>query len=263
MERFMTDITLDYLAAARVSGEDAGSFLQAQLSADLARLSDDGATFAAYCHPRGNVIAVIRVLRRSDAYILIVSRRLLDTLIAELRKYVLRAKVVIESLDHAVAARQSGQAMNYILVPEGAGTSPAATQEMADWHAAELRRGVVWLGPETSNRFLPQMLGLDRLDAVSFRKGCYPGQEVIARVRYLGKVKQLPLVVSTGVPLKAGPGEEIELLGDDGPVGSAVAIDSAPEADGSVVFLVARNPRERAVTALRIGDLNVAVRETV
>lgn len=257
----MTDITLDYLAATRVSGEDAERFLQAQLTADLTRLSDGDATFAAYCHPKGNVIAVTRVVRQSDAYILIASRRLLDALIAELGKYVLRAKVTIETLDNAVAGRRTGQTMDYALVPEGSDNDTGATQETAQWRAAELRGGMVWLSPETSNRFLPQMLGLDRLGAVSFRKGCYPGQEVIARVRYLGKVKQLPLVVSTGAPLEADPGGEIELLGEDGPVGSAIAIDSAPEAGGSVVFMVARNPEGAEVRALRVGDDRLEVRE--
>lgn len=257
----MTDIALDYLTATRVSGEDAANFLQAQLTADLTRLSDGDATFAAYCHPKGNVIAVTRVISRPDAYILIVSRRLLDTLTAQLGKYVLRAKVTIEALDSVVAGRQTGQTMDYALVPEGSDNDTGATQETARWHAAELRRGLVWLSPETSNRFLPQMLGLDRLDAVSFRKGCYPGQEVIARVHYLGRVKQLPLVVSTDAPLEANPGGEIELIGDDGPVGSAIVVDSAPEAGGSIVFMVARNPEGAEVRALRAGGDHLGVRE--
>ena len=70
---------------------------------------------------------------------------------------------------------------------------PADSGPASDWKAAELERGVAWLDERSSERFIPQMLGFDRIGAVSFSKGCYPGQEIIARARYLGKVKRGPL----------------------------------------------------------------------
>jgi folate-binding protein YgfZ len=70
---------------------------------------------------------------------------------------------------------------------------PADPGPVSDWKAAELQQGVAWLDERTSERFIPQMLGFDRIGAVSFNKGCYPGQEIVARARYLGKVKRGPL----------------------------------------------------------------------
>lgn len=259
----MNTIPLNDLAAIRVSGEDAAGFLQAQLSADLGTLADGEAGFSAYCQPRGNVIALLRVIRVDDGYILVVARALCEALVAELRKYVLRARVDIEVIDSAVTGTWKDDAMVYAVSNTARQHPDARSAGADDWRAAEIRRGVVWLGPQTTGRYLPQMLGFERLGAVSFRKGCYPGQEVIARVHYLGKVKQLPMVVTSGSPLDTKPGSEVELLDESGAVGTATVIDSAPEAGGSVVFLVARNPRERAVTALRLDDLEVAVQETV
>lgn len=254
----MTWIKLPYLAACRAFGEDAGDFLQAQLTADLSRIAEGEAGFSAYCDPGGNVLALLRVIRRGDEYLLIAARELMESLITTLGKYVLRAKVRFEAVEAAVIGVAEGDSIDYAVGP---GDSPDDADAVSAWRARELRAGIAWLGPETSGRFLPQMLGFDRLGAVSFRKGCFPGQEVIARVRYLGKLKRQPLIATMAASPGLAPGEEVGLRGEGGPAGSAVVIDSVESVGETACLLVARLPEERPVIALEAGGRQFALSE--
>jgi folate-binding protein YgfZ len=124
------------------------------------------------------------------------------------------------------------------------GAASECAQDGADgWKSRELRHGVAWLGGQTSERFIPQMLGFDQIGAVSFAKGCYPGQEIVARARYLGTVKRKPLrlLVATAPVIPAGAGIRVQ-AGDDWLDG--VAIDSASLGTGrqTIVLAVAAVP---------------------
>ncbi len=243
-------LRLSHLAAARATGKDAGSFLQAQLTADLTRLADGGACFSAYCEPTGNVIALIRVIRVGDDYMLITSASLLDRLLLELRKYVLRAAVTFERLPLPVIGNNDNGNLSYALATDRADLDVNTAEDLETWRAAELRQGVCWLGPESSGRFLPQMLGLDQIDAISFRKGCFPGQEVIARVRYLGKSKRLPMIAEIAGETGLSPGIEVSLECAGDRSGSGEVVDLAHENGRSVVFVLARRPQGAKVTAI-------------
>jgi hypothetical protein len=204
----MTRHALPYLAVARVTGPDAAAFLHAQLSSDVAAIADGDAGFACHCSPRGQVYGLLLVCRRNPGFLVAGAAALLPGILQRLRLFVLRARVeLVPADDLAVfgldrAADAAGEAWTTVAGPayaiaapdNGPGNGPAgasAPQPQA-WKAGELEHGIAWLGPATSERFIPQMLGFDRLGAVSFAKGCYPGQEVIARARYLGKVKRQP-----------------------------------------------------------------------
>jgi folate-binding protein YgfZ len=235
----MNKILLPYLSAAQASGPDAGAFLQAQLTADVSRLSDGDAGFSAYCQPSGNVLAMTRVKRIGDEFILMASRSLLPQLLSELQKYVLRARVTFAPLEEAVIGLEMEDALNYG-VSSGEDAEPGAEAVVAQWRARELRSGIIWLDSATSGQYLPQMLGLETLGAISFRKGCFPGQEVIARVKYLGKLKRKPRVVEFEGALDAGPGSEVRLFDDDREVGTADLLDLVAVDGQSTAFLVAR-----------------------
>ncbi len=117
----------------------------------------------------------------------------------------------------------------------------------------EIRRHVTWLGAETSEKFIPQMLGYDQIGAVSFSKGCYPGQEIVARARYLGKVKRKPVIVRVFEPIVASPGGQVELLRGETWV-QGVVIDSAGSDDGTLLFVVATFEPESEPVELRYLD---------
>lgn len=249
----MTAFALPYLAAARLSGPDAQTFLQAQLSADVTRLEDGGATFACYCSPRGQVIGLLLVCRAGAEYLVIGSASLLPGIVQRLRLFVLRARVQLalapewdvcgledpEASAAAGAFRPPGSDLAWGL--RSGGELSAAGAEF--WKELELRRRVAWLGPETTERFIPQMLGFDEIGAVSFSKGCYPGQEIVARAKYLGRVKRKPLnLLVESAPIAAGSAVRLSAGGESL---EATVVDSAPvradsggTADQSVVLVV-------------------------
>lgn len=153
-----------------VRGADSAKFLQGQLSADTEKLTPGAKTLAGLHNPQGRVIAVLAVTRSSEEeFLATLPRELLDDVAQRLRKFVLRAKVRIEEAAPLAANPASA------LVP---GTLDAVRAGLPQVYAA------------TREHFVAQMLNLDVLGAISFTKGCYTGQEVIARAHYRGRVKR-------------------------------------------------------------------------
>jgi folate-binding protein YgfZ len=208
-----------------VRGVDAGEFLHGQLTASIRALDSAEAPLAAWADARGRVRAVVRVCRLPDRWLLVTPRDGADELVKKLRLFVLRSKVTIAlAEDVAVAALlghaddllarngvrsdvepnrmvrrgdlcfiRIGEAYWLVLGPPPAQRELGATLEAAaDASAAlaEIRLGIPTIAPAIAERFVAQMLNLDELGAVSFDKGCYPGQEIIARVHNLGGVKR-------------------------------------------------------------------------
>lgn len=248
---------LNNLAAVSVHGEDAASFLQAQLTANLEPLENGDSCFAAYCEPKGNVLAVLWVQKRELDFLIVMAETLRDSVLNRLRMYVLRSRVEFKPLEDSVVGWQENDALEYGVDPSGEAADDAA-HAMA-WRAMELRRGVTWLGPETAGQFLPQMLGLDRLGAVSFNKGCFPGQEIIARLRYLGKLKRFPCLLRTDAELAVSRGDELILTTDDGNEDKAIVVDSAVDADANLLLVVTRINPETPPGAMVISGQSVAV----
>ena len=198
---------LPYLSVLQVAGPDAGKFLQAQLSAQLGDLEAPTASFAAYCTAKGQVIATMLVAPRGDDWLLLMESSLLEKVTGRLRQFVMRDKVELHPrTDQYVFAVNPGDILLPGLVlleprsiPVQYGISdmePQPDSEVsARWRRSELLFGIPWLDLTHSEKYIPQMLGLDTIGAVSFSKGCYPGQEIIARARHLGEVKRRPLVL--------------------------------------------------------------------
>jgi folate-binding protein YgfZ len=160
------------LGAIRVQGADAVRFLQGQLSNDIERLRADEPLYAGLHNPQGRVIALLRLFALAPDDVLgILPRELAAPVAARLAKYVLRAK-----------AKVTDASGDSVFTDASAFAGSSAAQRIA----AGLPQ--VYLG--TSEQFVAQMLNLDLIGAISFTKGCYTGQEVIARAHYRGRVKR-------------------------------------------------------------------------
>lgn len=250
-------IALPYLSAIRFSGVDAGDFLHNQLSTDVLALSDGESAFACYCEPKGRVLALMLVSRDRDDYYAVMSTPLVSLVVERLRVYVMRAQVTIEALDTClvIGLHEAGQPSRelsiltafkvpgsndqMLLTIEDATPNPEPALLDA-WKMAELQRGITWLCPETSGQFLPQMLDYDKLGAVNFKKGCYPGQEIVARTHYLGKVKRHPRLLCTTAMVCPNPLDKI-LISSGDRMDEAVITDCAQREDGgSCLFVVTR-----------------------
>ena len=255
---------LDYLTVARCAGADAGEFLHAQLSADIAALEPGDGTFACCCSPRGQVIGLLLVYRQGDAYLVAASAELLPGILTRLKMFVLRSSVEFSVLPdiglYGIGAQEDtssasvfqpvGSNLRY-LFSESAGENNGGVEF---FNEQEIRNQVVWLGPKTTEKFIPQMLGFDQIGAVSFSKGCYPGQEIVARARYLGKVKRKPVVVHTHEELLIEPAERVELRREDNWSAGTVIDSVSAGGAGTVFFIVAPAEPETAPEELRYQD---------
>jgi folate-binding protein YgfZ len=122
-------------------------------------------------------------------------------------------------------------------------TTPCSSIDAENWKSQELRLGIAWLDSSTTEKFIPQMLGEDHIGALSFSKGCYPGQEIVARARYLGKVKRKPLIVTAKGQVQLENTSKLEIHYPDESV-SGTLIDSAENEAGDTVLFIVTNLQE-------------------
>lgn len=253
--------SLPSLALLEASGADAPEFLHGQFTNEVLGLEDGKATLSAWCNPKGRVIATFLLCRSGNRYWLALPRALETAFLRRLQLYVLRASVNIATADQGLTlagmigapAAQSRAAGVFPVVSPAAGlpdlalviAEPGTLRELRTgpegneqaWDAANIRRGVPWLGEQTSERFLPQELNLDALGALSYDKGCYPGQEIIARLRYRGEIKRLLRRATAEGPLAPRPGAALTLPGETKTIGAVISAVSGPEASELLAVL--------------------------
>ena len=191
-------IKLDNRALLKVSGNDAKSFLQGQLTNDIFQISANKIQINAYCQHQGKIMAILWVFIRNENFYLSLPEDLKDLVISKLNIFKLMSDVEIEDFSHKIN--------QYGLIDEkypGSFTirnnlSLLTTREVIDangimdqWEKSCIENSLPEIYRETSEQFIPQSLNLDIDEiGVSFTKGCYPGQEVVARMHYLGKPKR-------------------------------------------------------------------------
>lgn len=152
-----------------VKGSDTLVFLQGQLTQDVVRLTASGSLLSAWCNAKGRVVAIIRLVACGDAIGLVLPADLADRTVERLNMYRLRSKVEF-------------------------GAPSDDWKDLIDTDAADpaalIHAGIATIDESNTERFTPHMLNLDKLGAISFTKGCYTGQEVVARTEHLGKSKR-------------------------------------------------------------------------
>ncbi|MDQ2696146.1 MAG: folate-binding protein, partial [Pseudomonadota bacterium] len=231
------------------AGPDTETFLQGQFTCDLRQVTPRHSRLGAWCSPKGRMLVIFRLFRRDDGYYLRLPRAQTGAILKRLQLYVLRAKTTLKhddalaglgvAGDRAAARLQETigtlpaqtdetvtvQNLTVIRVPghrfevygpAGAMTPlrtaleaqvPAADADA--WRLAEILAGIPTVYPETADAFLPQMTHLQHLNGVSFRKGCYTGQEVVARTQYLGRLKRRMVLAGIAVDSPPAPGQEL------------------------------------------------------
>jgi len=232
-------VDLNHLTAMQLIGPDASTFLQGYLTCDLTALEPSRALLGAYCNIKGRVVADAAVLLTQDHPTLVMHGSLRDAVTSSLRKYLAfsRSKFapvesgpillgIVNPRDPAlpsapltVSPFRGGSAVALpgdtrrvlLLLPPDTATTTwleyearTETADAAFWDLLDVRAGIAHVCAATSETFLPQMLDYDRLGAVSFTKGCYLGQEIVARTQHLGRPKRhLHALTWRGTPMPA------------------------------------------------------------
>ncbi|HEY0287731.1 MAG TPA: folate-binding protein YgfZ [Pseudomonas sp.] len=221
--------TLSHEGVLAVRGVDAGKFLQGQLTCNIDYLSDVKATLGARCTQKGRMQSSFRILIEGDGYLLAMARELIEAQLLDLKKYAVfsKSKLTDESASWArfslndgdgalaalgldlpqdtdavvrandlIAIRVSpGRAELWARVDQASDVHTRlagllAEGSLNDWLLGQIRAGIGQVVGQTRESFIPQMLNLQAVGGVSFKKGCYTGQEIVARMQYLGKLKR-------------------------------------------------------------------------
>ena len=227
---------LPALSVVAVSGRDARPFLQGQLTNDLLGLERHPGLLAAACNREGRVLEILRLASDNDAVLIVMRRTLAASFVARLREFVLRAAVSIEDradrlavagLMNTAPGASWSQTRPIIdgLTMMIAGPrrmlilgAPAALENVlqefdqasaGEWDRICIEDGEPTVYSETAAFWIPQMLNLDLLSAVSFTKGCYVGQEIVARTQHLGRIKRRMLRYTGPAGVSYTPGQAL------------------------------------------------------
>jgi len=254
----MSDLLrLDHLKVLRITGPDRVALLQGQSSNDARRVDAARAQLTSFNTPKGRCYAVAVLAAHGDAHLLVVERSVAEALCKRLRMYILRSKAAVEvaedlaalgaldgrgapaedfaatPIDGGVAIRiPGGRALSVVPAARAAGLVEGGDA----WRLADVRAGLAGVVAATSERFVPLWLGLERFGAIDYQKGCYTGQEIVARSHYLGTVKQRLLRARS--PVAVAPGAKV--VGHDGAALGEVAA-CAPDGASFALLLVARD----------------------
>lgn len=264
-----------HLGVIRAQGEEAAKFLHGQLTQDFALLGADEARLAAFCNARGRMQASFVAFRRApDDILLICSRDILSATLKRLSMFVLRAKAKLSDASDAFALygiaggtgggapwslAREGEAFRVALYPADgqqrslwigpAGTAPAGDPlPTATWQWGEVRSGIATITQPIFEAFVPQMLNYESVGGVNFKKGCYPGQEVVARSQFRGTLKRRAFIVHADAELAAGQ-EVFQAADAEQPAG--LVAEAAPSPQGGWDAIVSLQ-----LTAAEAGDLH-------
>lgn len=286
---------LSQLGLIAVSGPEAESFLQGQVTSDVTRVSATHSSLGSHCTPKGRMLAGFRLFKLDDTIYLQLPRTGVEAMVQRLRMYLLRAKAAIEDAgDRFAVIAIAGECAPSLLashldaVPEQGneltrsgglvairipGPTPrfeilgapevmgalwdqlavAATVVNADfWFLLDIRAGIPSVYPQTKEAFVPQMTNLQLIDGVSFKKGCYTGQEVVARMQYLGKLKRRMYRARLTGSQRPEPGDELHCPTSSSAQATGRVVDARANRDGDYELLVVVE-----IEAVQTGDVRL------
>lgn len=256
--------SLPGFATLRCTGSDARAFLHGQFSCDVAGLAAGHWTWGAYCNAKGRVLASFLLWQEAGDWLLLLPAALVGAIARRLRLHVLRARVTVSEEsghrvvmgfhdpaaglpEHPAPGTVAQTAAMTLLGLSGARTLalvplaqvPALTARACsadEWDALCICHREPWVGAASQEAFVPQMLNLERLGGVSFTKGCYPGQEIVARTQHLGEVKRRPYAYRLPAGAPPAPGSALFASGHGDAAGTV--LNAAPSGPGAVLLAV-------------------------
>jgi folate-binding protein YgfZ len=267
---------LTTFGALAVRGPDARAFLHAQLTNDVEHLPADRARRAGWCSAKGRLLASFVVIPCTDGFLLQVARDLAFAVAKRLAMFVLRSKVTVVDVSNEyrqigmwgagtqariaacglsvpagdlaiarvgeVVAVRMGEERFLVLGPTSQATELEGRLDLppgpeSSWMLAEIRAGRPLIVQATQDLFVPQMVNLESIGGVDFKKGCYPGQEIVARTQYRGQLKRRMVRVRAPAGVALVPAQD--LYGDDIPGQvSGTVVNAAPADGGSELLAV-------------------------
>ena len=268
---------ISHLGVIRVQGDDAASFLHGQLTNDFALLDLQHARLAAFCNAKGRMQASFIGFKRSrDDILLICSRDLLTQTLKRLSMFVLRAKAKLSDASndfqllglvgspapqeapwtlHTAADAHiiqlypaASQARALWVAPIGTPAPTGTALSAEQWLWTEVVSGVATVSQPVYELFVPQMLNYESVGGVNFKKGCYPGQEVVARSQFRGTLKRRAFLVHASGAVEAG--QEVFAASDaEQATGTIVQAAPAPQGGWNAIVSMQTQSADETLTA--------------
>ena len=214
---------LDHFSIISISGADSTEFIQGQMTQDISAIGDDEARMTAILNPQGRVMSTALIMHWDDSIILVLNKDTVDDLIVWLSRFILRSKVTVSRLEaHIYGLNQNlaniesdsldlekeifclrsieTDAERTLLITKSLhdfSKSSITTMSSRNWQLADIQAGIPTIYKENIAKFIPQMINLDLINGISFNKGCYTGQEIVARVQHRGEIKRRMFHIST------------------------------------------------------------------
>jgi len=293
-------MALTSLGLIRIQGEDARDFLQGQLTNDIQAVTTKQAQLSAWCNPKGRMLALMLVFQHGDDLYLQLPRERIEAVLKRLRMFVMRSRVTLDDASAELPIMAlGGDCIAGLLddVPEGdfasqqsagltvirfPGKQPrvqvigatdilisawkkaAATATLVNdewWRLQNIRNGIPAIYDATAETFIPQMLNLDLLNGISFTKGCYTGQEVVARMKYLGQLKRRMYLARFDTAQEPGPGDRLFSPSSKSAQGAGKVVVVQRSPAGGWEALVAAEISSVEAGGMRLGDAEGAVLE--
>jgi len=232
-----------HLAVLTISGKDAAKLLQGQITCNVNDVTEIKSSLGALCNPKGRVITTFLLVKTGDAFLMVLPEELMESVKKRLQMYVLRSDVTLTDssdqlcligLSHpatepgalfattqqeVISVNLSTKQSRSLVIAEAdqaialwsdrVGNQGFQSENSEQWRYLDIISGLPWLTTETCEEFIPQMLNLDLLGGISFNKGCYTGQEVVARTHYLGKTKRALFLAECNTPSTPAPNSSI------------------------------------------------------
>lgn len=222
---------LDHLSTIRVQGPQAQDFLQGQLTCDVNKISTTYSSLGAHCNLKGRMVSLFQLCQIANDYWLIMPRDIIDSALKHLARYAKFSKVTLSveetiiigikgsperisvllnskaalapnntaSDDHTALMQVIGTKDRHVYLnttnqlPPSLSTLPQNPAH--DWQYDDIEQGLAFLTQTTIGKFIPNEIELDKLAGASFNKGCYLGQEIVARIHHLGQLKKKMILV--------------------------------------------------------------------
>ena len=214
---------LDQFGFLSVTGRDACKFMQGYTTCDLDKLTDQDFQMGAICNLQGRMVTSFLVCKTEDGLLLRMDRALVDTTITFLSKYIVFSKASLEDVSdtfHCYGLMNTeAETGNVSISDQGyqlqitetraegwLKQTPASGEEVEPdtWQLAEVSDARAWVNQATTEQFLPQMFNYDQTGAIDFEKGCYLGQEIVARMQYRGELKRRLHILRSETEVAAG-----------------------------------------------------------
>jgi folate-binding protein YgfZ len=242
-------IVLNKTSTIKVEGDDRVQFLQGQLTQDINLISQNKALYAGFCNPKGRVLAFMLCYLNHESIHIQIDSSVQEFILQKLRMYILRSKVSLNLVNEtftcigfvgskALLAKKIQPPKNYLDIIQSDGImimrlgidddryqlmgetskindfmklnfSEYSSMSFDDWNNLNILDGIPEIYPTTQEAFIPQSLNMDLIEGINFNKGCYTGQEIVARTHYLGRVKRRMYRAFIKSQVDLNPGDQI------------------------------------------------------